>query len=168
VWYGTRTLERARWCARLGMPMMALVPSESVRALTDAYRDEWTALGRDPADLPPLGITRSVVVAPTSQEAMKIANRAFVRFKENFENLWRRYDVPMPPVLPADTYEGIHETGHFYAGDPAGARDWVAHHRDAGGINYVAMELCFGDMTQAEALQSAELFATEVMPAFAA
>jgi alkanesulfonate monooxygenase SsuD/methylene tetrahydromethanopterin reductase-like flavin-dependent oxidoreductase (luciferase family) len=167
LWYGTRTLERARWCARLSMPMMALVPSESVRALTDAYRDEWTALGRDPADLPPLGITRSVVVAPTSQEAMKTANRAFAGFKENFENLWRRHDVPMPPVLPADTYEGIHETGHFYAGDPAGARDWVAYHRDVGGINYVAMELCFGDMTQAEALQSAELFATEVMPAFA-
>ena len=30
----------------------------------------------------------------------------------------------------------------------------------------MALELCFGDMTLAETLRSAELFATEVMPAF--
>jgi alkanesulfonate monooxygenase SsuD/methylene tetrahydromethanopterin reductase-like flavin-dependent oxidoreductase (luciferase family) len=166
LWYGTRTLAKTGWCARNDMPMMALVPSEKVRPLTDAYRAEWADLGRAPQDLPPLGVTRSVVVAPTGAEAMKIANRAFVRFKDNFEHLWRRYDVPMPPVLPADTFEGIHATGHFYAGDPAGARDWVARHRDAGGINYMALETCFGDMTAAEVLRSAELFATEVMPAF--
>jgi alkanesulfonate monooxygenase SsuD/methylene tetrahydromethanopterin reductase-like flavin-dependent oxidoreductase (luciferase family) len=166
LWYGTRTLDRARWCARLGMPMMALVPSEKVRPLTDAYREEWAALGGVPGELPPLGVTRSVVVAPTNTEAMKIANRAFSRFKENFELLWRRYAVPMPPVFPAGTFEGIHETGHFYAGDPAGARDWVARHRDVGGISYMALEMCFGDMTPDEALASAELFATEVMPAF--
>jgi len=166
LWYGTRTLDRARWCARLGMPMMALVPSERVRSLTDAYRAEWAALGRDEADLPPLGITRSVVVAASGEEAMEIANRAFVRFKENFELLWRRYDIPMPPVLPASTFEGIHATGHFYAGDPAGARAWVEHHRDVGRISYMALELCFGDMTLAETLRSAELFATEVMTSF--
>lgn len=166
LWYGTRTLDRALWCARLGMPMMALVPSTQVRPLTDAYKTEWAALGRAEAGLPPLGITRSVVVADTNEEAMKIANRAFVRFKDNFELLWRRSGVPMPKVLPADTYEGIHQTGHFYAGDPAGARDWVAHHRDVGGINYMALELSFGDMTAAETLRSAELFAAEVMPAF--
>lgn len=168
LWYGTRTLERAQWCARLRMPMMALVPSPAVRPLTDAYRAEWAAAGRAPADLPPLGITRSVVVAPTGEEAMKIANRAFAGFLANFESLWKRYDMPHPPVLSADTYEGIHATGHFYAGDPAGARDWVAHHRDVGGISYIAMEFAFGDMTFAEVQQSAELFATEVMPAFAA
>jgi hypothetical protein len=148
------------------MPMMALVPSEKVRPLTDAYRQEWAALGRSPDDLPPLGITRSVVVAPAAREAMTIANRAFTRFRENFESLWRRYDVPMPPVHPAGTFAGIHETGHFYAGDPAGAREWVTRHRDLGGITYVALEMCFGDMTPEEVLQSADLFATEVMPAF--
>lgn len=167
LWYGTRTLAKAGWCARNAMPMMALVPSEKVRPLTDSYREEWAGLGHAAADLPPLGITRSVVVAPTGAEAMKIANRAFARFKDNFELLWRRYDMPMPPVLPADTFEGVHATGHFYAGDPVGARDWVARHRDAGGINYMALEMCFGDMTTAEVLRSAGLFATEVMPAFA-
>ena len=45
LWYGTRTLAKAQWCARLGMPMMALVPSEAVRPLTDAYKAEWYRSG---------------------------------------------------------------------------------------------------------------------------
>jgi alkanesulfonate monooxygenase SsuD/methylene tetrahydromethanopterin reductase-like flavin-dependent oxidoreductase (luciferase family) len=166
LWYGTRTLSKAQWCAQLGMPMMALVPSQAVRALTDAYKTTWGSLGRSADDLPPLGISRNMVLAPTNQEAMKIANRAFARFKDSLYYLWNKYGIPIPPVFPAETFEGICATGHFYAGDPAGAREWVTRHRDTGGINYMALETCFGDMTKDEALQTAELLATEVMPHF--
>jgi alkanesulfonate monooxygenase SsuD/methylene tetrahydromethanopterin reductase-like flavin-dependent oxidoreductase (luciferase family) len=166
LWYGTRTLSKAQWCARLAMPMMALVPSQAVRPLTDAYKQEWASIGRSPGDLPLLGISRNMVLAPTRAEAMAIANRAFARFSGSLYYLWRKYHITPPPVFPADTFEGICATGHFYAGDPAGAREWVARHRDAGGISYMALETCFGDMTFDEALQTAELLATEVMPHF--
>src|SRR3984885_10642737 len=106
-WYATRTPDKARWCARLGMPMMALVPSPAVRTLTDAYKDEWASLGRPAASRPVLGITRNMVLAPTSEEAMTIANRAFARFKESLYYLWKKYDLPIPPVLPAETFEGM-------------------------------------------------------------
>jgi alkanesulfonate monooxygenase SsuD/methylene tetrahydromethanopterin reductase-like flavin-dependent oxidoreductase (luciferase family) len=164
LWYGTRTPAKARWCARLGMPMMALVPSPAVRTLTDAYKAEWASLGHSPGDLPPLGIIRSMVLAPASEDAMKIANRAFARFRDNVYYLWKKYDLPMRQVFPAETFEEIHAAGHFYAGDPAGAREWVASHRDTAGISYLALETCFGDMTKREALQTATLLATEVMP----
>ena len=167
LWYATMTLERARWCARLGMPMLALVPSRRVRPLTDAYRAEWSALGRSAEDVPALGISRQIVIADTNAEAMSIANRAFLPFRDSISHLWHKFGVPMPPVLAADTYEGIAATGHCYAGDPAGARAWVAEHAETAGVNYMSLEFCFGDMTAAEALRSAELFATEVMPAFA-
>ncbi|HTU76101.1 MAG TPA: LLM class flavin-dependent oxidoreductase [Trebonia sp.] len=166
LWYGTRTLSKARWCARLGMPMMALVPSQAVRELTDAYRDEWASLGHPQAGLPPLGISRNMVLAPTSAEAMRIANRAFARFSRSLFYLWEKYDITPPPLFPADTFEGICATGHFYAGDPAGAREWVARHRDIGGVSYMALETCFGDMTYDEALRTAQLLATEVVPYF--
>jgi alkanesulfonate monooxygenase SsuD/methylene tetrahydromethanopterin reductase-like flavin-dependent oxidoreductase (luciferase family) len=166
LWYATMTLERARWCARLAMPMLALVPSARVRPLTDAYRAEWAALGRDPAGLPPLGISRQIVIADTNERAMEIANRAFAPFRHSISWLWHQFGVPMPPVLAADTYEGIAATGHVYAGDPAGARAWVAEHTETAGVDYLSLEFCFGDMTAAEALRSAELFATEVIPAF--
>src|ERR1700759_3420985 len=48
-WYATRPPDKPRWCAQLGLPMLALVPSPQVRVLTDAYREEWAALGRDAA-----------------------------------------------------------------------------------------------------------------------
>jgi alkanesulfonate monooxygenase SsuD/methylene tetrahydromethanopterin reductase-like flavin-dependent oxidoreductase (luciferase family) len=165
-WYATATVEKARWCARLSMPMMALVPSEQVRALTDAYRDEWAALRRDPAGLPPLGISRQLVVAETSEKAQQIADRAFVPFADNLAWLWRKFDIPM--TTPSLTVAGFGATasGHRYAGDPDGARAWVAEHAATAGVDYFSLELAFGDMTSAEVLSSAELFATEVMPAF--
>jgi alkanesulfonate monooxygenase SsuD/methylene tetrahydromethanopterin reductase-like flavin-dependent oxidoreductase (luciferase family) len=164
-WYATRTPDKARWCARLGMPMMALVPSPAVRSLTDAYRDEWASLGRAAADLPPLGVSRQIVLADTTDKAQEIAGRAFEPFTANLSYLWRKFNVPMPPGVASGTFESVPD-GHRYAGDPDGARAWVAHHARTAGVNYFALEFGFGDMTPAEILRSAELFATEVSPAF--
>jgi alkanesulfonate monooxygenase SsuD/methylene tetrahydromethanopterin reductase-like flavin-dependent oxidoreductase (luciferase family) len=164
-WYATRTPDKARWCARLGMPMMALVPSPQVRVLTDAYRDEWASLGRAEADLPPLGVSRQIVLADTTEKAQEIAARAFAPFTRNLAYLWDKFGVAMPPGLSSGTFEFTPE-GHRYAGDPAGARAWVAHHAQTAGISYFSLEFAFGDMTSAEVLRSAELFATEVMPSF--
>jgi hypothetical protein len=44
----------------------------------------------------------------------------------------------------------------------------LARALDEAGVTYMALEIAFGDITEAEAAQSAELFAREVMPAFAA
>jgi alkanesulfonate monooxygenase SsuD/methylene tetrahydromethanopterin reductase-like flavin-dependent oxidoreductase (luciferase family) len=164
-WYATRTPDKARWCARLGLPMMALVPSPQVRVLTDAYRAEWAALGRAEADLPPLGISRQIVVADTTEKAQEIAARAFAPFTGNLSYLWKKFDVAMPPGVASGTFESA-ASAHRYAGDPPGARAWVAEHAEAAGISYFSLEFAFGDMTFAETLRSAELFATEVMPAF--
>jgi alkanesulfonate monooxygenase SsuD/methylene tetrahydromethanopterin reductase-like flavin-dependent oxidoreductase (luciferase family) len=165
-WYATRTPDKARWCARLGMPMMALIPSPQVRTLTDAYKDEWAALGRAEADLPPLGISRQIVIADTTARAQEIAARAFAPFTGNLSYLWKKFDVAMPPGVASGTFETT-PAGHRYAGDPAGARAWVAEHAKTAGISYFSLEFAFGDMTFAEVTRSAELFAKEVMPAFA-
>src|ERR1700761_6543238 len=164
-WYATRTPDKARWCAQLAMPMMALVPSPQVRTLTDAYRAEWAALGRAGADLPPLGVSRQIVIAETNEKAAAIADRAFRPFADNLSYLWKKFNVPMPPGVASGTFETA-PSAHRYAGDPAGARAWVAEHAKTAGISLFSLEFAFGDMTFAEAQRSAELFATEVMPAF--
>jgi hypothetical protein len=64
----------------------------------------------------------------------------------------------------AETFEGIHAADRFWAGGPAGPREWGARHHDRDGISYRALETRFGDMTRDEALPSAELLATDVMP----
>jgi len=60
------------------------------------------------------------------------------------------------------------EMGLAFAGSPSSVRDFVARARDEAGITYMALEIAFGDITEAEAARSAELFAQEVMPYFAA
>ena len=88
--------------------MMALVPSQAVRTLTDACKAGWAPPGRPADDLPPPGISRNMVLAPTSEEATKIASRAFARFKDSLYFLRNKYGIPVPPVFPAETSEGIH------------------------------------------------------------
>ena len=165
-WYATRTPDKARWCAELSMPMLALVPSPQVRVLTDAYRAEWGALGRDPGTVPPLGVSRQIVIAETTEKAQQIARRAFVPFADHLTYLWRKFNVSVPPGVAEGDF-GSEPDAHRFAGDPDGARAWVAQHAETAGIDYFSLEFGFGDMTAAEVLRSAELFATEVMPAFA-
>jgi hypothetical protein len=133
--------------------------------LTDAYREEWAGLGRAEADLPPLGISRQIVLADTNEQAAALAERAFGPFAANLSYLWHKFGVPMPPGV-ADSTFGSAPAAHRYAGDPAGAKAWVAEHAAAAGATYFSLEFAFGDMTKEEIGRSAELFATEVMPAF--
>ena len=57
--------------------------------------------------------------------------------------------------------------GNGIAGSPKAVRDFVAAEIEASGSNYLLSWFAFGDMTSAEQLASFELFAREVMPAFA-
>jgi alkanesulfonate monooxygenase SsuD/methylene tetrahydromethanopterin reductase-like flavin-dependent oxidoreductase (luciferase family) len=164
LWYGVRVPERAVWAARQGLRMMALLPSERVKPLTDAYYGEWKSVGHTGAPL--AGVNRMMVLADSQTQALRIANRAFGRHLRSFELLWRQHRLPMPKVYPADTFTGLHESGIAYAGTPAGAREFIDRERQLAGINYLAVDMAFGDMTLAESTRSAELFAAEVMPAF--
>jgi hypothetical protein len=71
-----------------------------------------------------------------------------------------------PPFPIAQTFAGAVEMGLAFAGSSASVRDFVARARDEAGANYLALELAFGDISEREAAQTAELFAREVMPAF--
>ena len=66
----------------------------------------------------------------------------------------------------AQTFAGGVGMGLAFAGSPASVRDWVARAREEAGITYMALEIAFGDISEPEAAQSAELFAREVAPHF--
>ena len=167
AWRAEASGRRAAGLARpTRYPITVLLPSDQVRTLTDAYRNEWAALGRDAASLPPLGVSRQIVVADTADKAREIAERAFVPFADNLTYLWRKFDLPMTTSGLSVPDFGSAPADHRYAGDPAGARAWVAEQAARAGVDYFALEFGFGDMTAAEVLRSAELFATEVIAAF--
>jgi hypothetical protein len=49
-----------------------------VRKVSDRYRAEWQALGKAAAQIPFLGVTRLIVLAPTDAQAQRIAERSYV------------------------------------------------------------------------------------------
>jgi len=167
LWYGAPNADAIAWAAPRAVNVVSLGPAARARGIADRYRQEWTALGRDAADLPKIGITRHIVVAETDTAARAIAERAYPRWRQAMEWIWRRSGMPftLTEIYPED-FASLARVGHGIAGSPATVRDYLATLREETGVNYVLCQMVFGDMREEDAARSIELFAREVMPAF--
>jgi alkanesulfonate monooxygenase SsuD/methylene tetrahydromethanopterin reductase-like flavin-dependent oxidoreductase (luciferase family) len=165
LWYGISRPETVSWA--VGNDVNVVTFMRETRSLTDAYRAEWKAVGKSESALPLLGLTRHIVVADTNDEARNIAQRAYRPWRRHMALLWEQRGVPFPlqETLPQE-FDALQQTGHAFAGTPAGARDYIAAQAEAGGVNYIVCDMAFGHITFDEAMHSVELFANEVMPAF--
>lgn len=161
LWYGTASSHRNQWAAEHDVNLLCLVPNARSREVFDDYREKLAKLGkREPC----IGLARQLIVADTDAEAERIAERAWKPFVESFNWLVEHLGRPAFPI--AQTFADAVEMGLAFAGSPASVRDFVARARDEAGANYLALEVAFGDISEAEAGRSAELFAREVMPHF--
>ena len=77
LWYGANSLESADRLARQACNTVVGMKAEGVGQFAARYRDAWAALGRDPAAMPLIGLSRHVVVGDTDKEAQSAAKRAF-------------------------------------------------------------------------------------------
>lgn len=166
LWFGVSNVERAAWAAERGINVLGLRGAAHVRQVTDLFRDRWAELGRPETELPFCGVNRHIVVADTESEAMSVAERAFKRYRDSFEWLWKRKRVAMPPVLTATTFAEWHEQGGAFAGTPEGARQYFEDLIEMTGINYVTMDVAFGGITFEEASRTSSLLAADVLPHF--
>jgi alkanesulfonate monooxygenase SsuD/methylene tetrahydromethanopterin reductase-like flavin-dependent oxidoreductase (luciferase family) len=164
-WFGASRPDRAGWCAEHAINVMSLVSAERTRETTDGFRERWTALGRDDAALPHLGVNRHIVLADTELEATRVAERVYPRFKESIDHLWVVRGMPRPPIYP-ETVSELIERGSAFVGTPEGARQYIAEQVEVAGINYMTMDVAFGGITYDEASRTTALFARDVMPAF--
>jgi alkanesulfonate monooxygenase SsuD/methylene tetrahydromethanopterin reductase-like flavin-dependent oxidoreductase (luciferase family) len=73
---------------------------------------------------------------------------------------------PLQASLPEE-WDPLQAHGHAIAGTPAQVRDYIATQVAAAGASYFVCDFAFGTIAQDEAVHSVELFAKEVMPAFA-
>jgi alkanesulfonate monooxygenase SsuD/methylene tetrahydromethanopterin reductase-like flavin-dependent oxidoreductase (luciferase family) len=168
IWYGAPNADAIGWAAPNSVNVVSLGPAVRARAITDRYRKDWAELGRKASNIPMMGITRHIVVAPTDTEAKAVARRAYAMWREAIEMLWKRSGVPfvLAPVYPA-TYDELEAIGHGIAGSPSTVRDYIARLHEESGVNYVLAQMMFGDLSYEEAAASVQLFARDVAPAFA-
>ena len=168
IWYGAPNADAIAWAAPRSVNVVSLGPASRARAISDRYRQEWKALGRDAGALPKIGITRHIVVAKSDAKARQIAQAAYPHWRQAMDWLWRRSGVPfvLREIYPED-FSALETLGHGVAGSPATVRRYLDHLREEAGVNYVLCQMVFGDMNFSDASHSIRLFAREVMPAFA-
>jgi alkanesulfonate monooxygenase SsuD/methylene tetrahydromethanopterin reductase-like flavin-dependent oxidoreductase (luciferase family) len=168
LWYGLARPEGLPWVVANAVNIVCNGPPALVRSVTDGYRRDWAAAGREPADLPLMGMTRTVVVAESDGAALATARRAHKRWHRSFFTLWEKHGTrPMNAFYP-DSFDEAQERGFGIAGTPDRVRDVLQRQLDEARTNYLVCRFAFGDMRLDEALRSAELFAARVMPELSA
>ena len=165
LWYGTASSHRNAWAAEHDVNLLCLIPDARAAPIFEDYREQLAARGKAGARQPFMGLARQLVVAPTDAEALALGERAWRRFADSFNWLPSRLGMPPFPLPP--TFAAATEFGMAFGGSPASVSDWVARSREVAGIDYMALEIGFGDLQEPEIAQTAELFAREVMPEFA-
>ena len=166
LWYGVTLPDNAEWPAANDVNIISLGLRPLVRTINDRYRAERARLGKGDTTLS--GVGRHVVVADTDEAALAIARRAYPRWRDSFRWLFNRHGTePRVIGIYPPTFDELIALGNGIAGSPGTVRDFIAAEIDATGANYILSWFAFGSMTVAELLRSVELFAQEVMPAFA-
>ncbi len=166
LWYGLARSETTHWAAKEGANMVTFVPTAPARAIVQRFIEEWAGFGRSPQQLPLIGIQRHVVLAPTEAEALRTAERAYLRWIAHMRLLWdrhgREFTLPLPPQIGP-----MLDAGSAFAGTPQGFAEFVAAEIATTGANYFVCDVAFGDQRLEEAMQTTELLGRDVLPRFA-
>jgi alkanesulfonate monooxygenase SsuD/methylene tetrahydromethanopterin reductase-like flavin-dependent oxidoreductase (luciferase family) len=166
LWYGVGNVEGVAWCVQNRVNAVVNGPISRVREITDRYRAEWAAAGHEPTEMPRVGTTRHVVVAPTDGEARSIARRAYARWWASFMFLWKKHgSAPMFAAFPEE-FDLAFKAGLAAVGSPSTVRRLLENEISQSGVNYLLCRFAFGDLTLAESQRSVDLFAAQVMPHF--
>jgi len=166
LWYGLGRTDGVPWAVEHKVNVVGNLNGKGMRALTDRYRQEWTAQGNRPEDMPFMGVGRHVVVAETEKEALEVARRGYNKWRDSFLLLWRKHNVnlPNPNAMFPERFEEAELEGRAVAGTPEKVREYLQRTIDEGGLNYLLCRFAFGDITGDEALHSIDLFTRKVMP----
>jgi alkanesulfonate monooxygenase SsuD/methylene tetrahydromethanopterin reductase-like flavin-dependent oxidoreductase (luciferase family) len=165
LWYGLAYPDGAVWPARNKVNVVCNGTATAVRAITDRYRAEWLVAGNAAGEIPLMGMSRFIVIADSSQEALEIARRGYRRWYESFFLLWARHGTrPVNAAYP-DNFDDMQRSGLGIAGTSEMVRDALISQIAAARTNYQICRFAFGDLTLDESMRSLDQFARSVMPA---
>ena len=160
--YAVPTAEGAAWPAHNAINIVAGGSVANVRAISDRFRFEWDA-GGGQGEMPLIGINRFVVVADTDQKALELGRRAWPDFHQSFMTLWKKHGTtPRYARLPED-FDTVLANGGAIIGSPATIRDAIDTMISDAGASYFIAQFSFGNLAHEEVLQSARIFAEQVI-----
>jgi len=136
-------------------------PRDTARPLFTRYREVWQRKHGD-AVMPSLGISRHVTVAATDAEAEALARPNYAVWFANLTKLWR--DFGASPIRFAKDFDEARERGIAIAGTPARVREEIEREIAVSECTYFVCRLVFGNMNDAEATRTVDLFTADVLP----
>jgi alkanesulfonate monooxygenase SsuD/methylene tetrahydromethanopterin reductase-like flavin-dependent oxidoreductase (luciferase family) len=165
LWYGLGHLEGAEWAATNRVHVLSNNPSEGAAPLFERYREVWQRK-HGSGVMPKLGMTRHIVVAASDAEAEAIARPNYAVWYANLTKLWR--DFGSLPIRFARDFDEARQRGVAVAGSAAHVAQELVRQIGKAGATYIVGRMMFGDMTEAQASDSIDRFAADVLPRLAA
>ena len=158
VWYGVGRPDHGEWTAKRGMNIVANAEASACRPIFDSYRS-----AGGPSDAK-LGFSRHLVIADTTEEAERLMEPGYARWRASLAKLWR--DNGADPIrFPKDYWEAK-ERGIAIAGTAAQVADALASQIKESTANYLLCRFAFGDVPEAAARRSLEKFIGQIAPQF--
>lgn len=173
LWYGTGTVESARFAARYGMHFVTFGTNERVKPLLAQYGQFWEETKNEPhrkdspVKEPLIGLGRHFVIADTEAEAEQLAKKTYAYWWNSVTALWREHNAAPVTGMLIPTYEEAHGAGQLIVGTPERVRNEIVAQAKDMKFNYLLCQVAFGCLTHEQELRTLRLFADQVMPALA-
>ena len=173
LWYPTSNPDTVPWLAEQGYNTLFSFNTPTLpetRRRLDLYKANRAKLASNPrrvnphVAVPKYGMARKVYVAPTDEDAHRVANPALDRFRYNFTYLHELHNANRFNWQLGD-FETCLELGTLFTGSPATVAERIAEFLAGTGGNYFAACFAWGDLTTEQILASIDLFSREVIPA---
>jgi len=175
LWYPTSNVESISYMAGQGFHMAISArhwPSfPQVCEALALYRREYALHRDDPGRLnahaaePFLGLSIHIHVAETDHKARDQARPAYAAFHENFTR--RYFELGMNKYPRVEDFDRLVDEEKVLCGSPETVRGVLGRILEQSGANYIMGAFMFGNLSSEHEQTSLELFAREVMPAFA-
>ena len=143
---------------------------EATRSLVQQYAETFEECRSNPdrlnahVEIPKVGWSVKVVVAPTEEQADATARQAFATWREHISYLERR--AKLPPRADRGGYDFHRENGSLLVGSPEQVAEEMNETVEGTGVNYLLCSFAFGALPHTDAMRSMELFSERVMPQF--
>lgn len=176
-WYGSSNTIGSTWAGERGLHFASNGATARAKTNIEAFRTALAGRGGPAVPNPEfsggvaVGVSRQIVVAPTDEEAHRIAKPAHDQLYAN--NMYLRREAvrkglagaeSVPVSVNSEGYAEAVAKGETIAGSPETVRKAIEQQVRELGINYLIGYFMFGRMALKDALVSMQLFVREVKP----
>jgi alkanesulfonate monooxygenase SsuD/methylene tetrahydromethanopterin reductase-like flavin-dependent oxidoreductase (luciferase family) len=169
IWQGVITPDTAKFCGHHRINALTLGATEHAAHALELWREALAhpvegAINAHVA-APKCGPGRQIVIADTDAEADRIARAAYDVYQANIQNLWSQWGVR--DLRVGQAYDEMVALGALIRGSPAAVHDAIAKQVERLPMNYLVLNMKWGNLTAAQSRRTLELFATKVRPGLA-